>query len=301
LESRGLSQNRPIIVFGTGRSGTTIISEALFRHPKLAYPSNYHERFPKFQKISYLRRIFDNAIWRYEGKKKQLNDTGLLNKYAFTPGESYAMWEYLCRNEVDFSRGFLLNERLSDETREHMRFYFHRIVQYQGRDRLAFKLTGPSRMGFLLSIFPDAIFINISRKPISTISSWLNVDFWQDKGMNQLWWQGAYTPQEIEWADRNSDKPHLLTALQYRKLNETLKEEIKKYKPRIYNMSFEEFTKKPKEEIRQMVDFCQLDWSNWIDKYMNNNPIRLEDRPDEVFFSKEVLDDINKVLEYGAL
>lgn len=290
---------KPIVVFGTGRSGTTIISEALFRHPDLAYPSNYDEKFPGNSNTGYIRRFFDNPLWRYEGKKKQLNDTGLINRYAFMPGESYAMWESLCQQEVDFSRGFLLSDRLSNSAKVEARKFFTNLIKAQGRKRLALKITGPARIGFLTDIFPDALFIQINRKPISTIKSWLKVDFWQEKGMNQLWWTGAYSKEELAWVKENSNSPIKLAALQYKTLIDSAKEEQEALAAPVLSISYEEFTRNSIDEIHKMIHFCGLQWSTWIDKYMENNPIRLEERPDEAFFSKDELREIYHVLENG--
>src|SRR5205085_7424372 len=140
------------------------------------------------------------------------------NKFLFKPAEAYRFWEYFTGPRIDFSRGFLINDRATQVERKKIRSVFDKLVKYQYKSRLAYKITGPSRIGYLQSIFPDAIFVNIVREPVPTIKSWLNVDFWQDKGKNQLWWKGAYTLQEAAWAQKNSDKPELLAALQYRKL-----------------------------------------------------------------------------------
>ncbi len=58
---------KPIIIFGTGRSGTTVISDIIFRHEDLAWHSNYQELFPKFAVINYLRLVFDNSLWHIIG------------------------------------------------------------------------------------------------------------------------------------------------------------------------------------------------------------------------------------------
>ena len=56
---------KPIILFGSGRSGTTIISEILFQHEDLAWHNNYQEILPLVPQVNYLRRLFDNKMWRF--------------------------------------------------------------------------------------------------------------------------------------------------------------------------------------------------------------------------------------------
>ncbi len=293
--------SRPIIVFGTGRSGTTIISEALFRHPDLAWPSNYDHLRPGKAYASLVRWLFDNPFYRYEGKKEQLHKAGFLNRYAFKPGESYSMWEAITGSEIDFSRGFLLDERLSDPQKHQLLSFFDAMVRFQGRSRLAFKLTGPARMGFLLDLFPDARFIHIRRDAVPTISSWLKVEFWQDKGMDQLWWQGAYSPDEQQFAEGLVGRPELLGALQYRKLNQVFEIEAARWRPALLEIRYEDFVLNPRTALQEMLDFSDLKPSRWIDRYLTNNPVRSDLRPETEYFEPEQLEAIHRILRPGTL
>ncbi len=45
---------KPIIIFGTGRSGTTIISDILFQHEDLAWHNNFQELIPWTPLVNYL-------------------------------------------------------------------------------------------------------------------------------------------------------------------------------------------------------------------------------------------------------
>src|SRR5699024_6325817 len=136
-------------------------------------------------------------LWQYSGQKDQLNEVPLFKKYIFKPAESYRFWDSV--TEKDFVRGFLYREKVSDQKREQIRSLFSGIVKYQNRERLAFKITGPSRLGYLHSIFPDAEFVFIKRKPLPNIRSMLKVDFYQDRKF-KLWWHGGdiYSAREQE-------------------------------------------------------------------------------------------------------
>ena len=97
---------KPIIFFGSGRSGTTIISEIVFRHESLAWPSNYQVVVPSLPAINFLRVLFDNRFWHLQGQKQQLNDVSAINKYLFKPAEAYPFWEHITGHKIDFSRDF---------------------------------------------------------------------------------------------------------------------------------------------------------------------------------------------------
>lgn len=180
--------DKPIIFIGNPRSGTSVISEIVMRNKVIGYPSQFQNRTLKRTNINYLRRLFDNSLWRIHGQKKQLNKVEFIGRYTFRSGENYPMWEAITEDHINFGRGFLLDTKASPENADYIREFFSKIVRKQGKKRLAIKITGPSRIGYLASIFPDAQFVYIRRNPIPTISSLLKVPFWKSLGYNRLWW-----------------------------------------------------------------------------------------------------------------
>lgn len=259
---------KPIIIFGTGRSGTTIISDIIFQHEDLAWHSNYQELFPSFAGINYLRRLFDNQWWRFIGMNTQ-NNSSIINQLFFRPIERYDFWEAVTGPRINFSRDFLLNTRATEEEKNRIRCFFAKMVKYQQRKRLAFKITGPSRIEYLSSVFPDAVFVNIVRDPIATVRSWLEVDFWQNKGKTKLWWVGAYTSEEEEKAKQLSGEPALITAFQYKKLMETTAYEIQKLGAKVYTVKYEDFVANPTSFISNLMNYFGLSKSRLVDKYLS--------------------------------
>jgi hypothetical protein len=265
---------KPIILFGSGRSGTTIISEILFQHETLAWHSNWQEIFPRSTAINYLRRLGDNKLWRFPvsfvGKSKKTKYKGLLNNILFNPIERYNFWEALTGPRIDFSRGFLLNEKAIPEEIKHIRSFLAKQVKYQNKKRMIAKFTGPGRLEYLTSIFPDAKIIYITREPIATVRSWLEVGFWQTKGINKLWWTGAYSPEEIAEADKLANDPALITAFQYKKLMETTEHEIKKLDLNVLEVRYEDFVKDPRAFIKKLCEFAEMPPSILVDKYLES-------------------------------
>jgi|SRR6478735_2924041 len=267
-----LSQNeklleKPIIIFGTGRTGTTVISEIIFQHEDLAWHSNYQELFPKFAGINYMRRLFDNKYWRIIGMNTQ-NNRSFSNYMLFRPIERYDFWEAVTGERIDFSRSFLLNEKATDNEREHIRTFFAKLVKYQNRKRLAIKITGPARMEYLMSIFPDAQFVNVVREPVAVIRSWMEI-YWNEQITNQLWWQGAYTPDELKKAKELASNKFLFAAFQYKKLMETTQQEIDKMHPSIFTARYEDFVKDPNTFVGGLLQFLHLSPSKLVDKFIN--------------------------------
>jgi len=263
----------PIIFIGPGRSGSTIISEFIMVHEQLAWPSNYLEMYPYADWSNYLRPVFDNSFWRVTAEKGQINKTRLFNTYLPCPAEAYPFWERLSRDEIDFSRGFLLGDVATTDEKKKIRAVFANLVKAQGRERLALKTTGPGRIGYLQSIFPDAIFINVIREPTATVRSLLNVPFWKDLGMHQLWWTGAYSEAEKRYYQTIRHDANLSTAFQLEKILCTTRQEAEQCNADVTTIHYEDFVANPSVIVEQVLSISGLASSKWINRKLETTPV----------------------------
>lgn len=286
---------KPIIFIGCPRSGTSIISEIVMRHKDIGFASRFQDKNPKNLKINYLRRLLENRFWRIYGQKKQLNKVGVLNRLAFKTGENYPMWEAIIGPNTDFRRGFLLNTRAEDVNIAYLRSYFQKIVSYQGKKRLAFKITGPSRIEFLQSVFPDAQFIRIKRNSIATISSLLKSTFWHKRGEGQIWWKGAYSDEEKQWAEEHKDNPVAMTAIQIKKITDTSDYEIKKNDIEVMDVQYVDFTRNPEKTISEILEYTGLSKDQGCFDYFKKNKIYNRNRNDEDYFGEKDLEMIKAI------
>jgi len=248
----------PIIFIGPGRSGSTIISEIILAHESLAWPSNHQEYLPRIPLVNLLRPLFDNRYWRILGEKDQLNRTRFLNSLLPLPAEAFPFWEQITRSDLDFSRGFLLDEIATSEERTRIRKAVSRIVRWQGKQRFSMKITGPARIGYLKSIFPDARFVNVVRDPVSTVRSLLAVPFWKDLGMHRLWWSGAYSDEEIERFEALKPDPVAITAFQVAKILKTTLEEASRCKANMLTVHYEDFVANPGQVVGDICTYLDL-------------------------------------------
>ncbi|WP_175443174.1 sulfotransferase [Vibrio sonorensis] len=120
-------------------------------------------------------------------------------------------------------------------------------------------MTGPARLEYLNSIFPDAKFINVVREPTATVNSLLNVPFWQEQGANQLWWTGAYSREEEAMFDSIKQDVVASTAFQLNKILTTTKQEIDRVNADVITVHYEDFIAKPTAVMNDLLTFCQLD------------------------------------------
>ena len=206
------------------------------------------------------------------------------------------MWDYLTGDDLNFSREFLIDEYPSEERIDFIRSYFNKMVAFQNKKRLTFKITGPSRISFLLKIFPDAIFINLKRNLIPTINSFLKVEFWQTKGVNQLWWSGAYDENEKKWAMKNLGNPSLLTAFQLKKIIQITEMEVNKFQPTYLEVHYEDFVADPEKQLKRIINFTGLP-SFEVAGHLKGIEIYNRNKKDTDYFKQDELKDICEIIK----
>ncbi len=278
----------PIIFIGNPRSGTTIISNIVMRHKDLGFPSNWHNVFPKSTTINFLRFLFQNPLWKVYGRQK----------WAFRSSENYNIWSYNLEQKLDFGRDFLVGEMATEETKKKARRYFEKVVKYQNKKRLAFKLTGPAKIEYLLSIFPDAQFVRIHRNPVSTISSLIKSTFWGDLGAKKLWWTGVYSNEEKAFANDHIDDPIVLTALQIKKVSEITTKEIEKTGIQVLDVQYAKFIQDPEKTIAGILEHLDLSRDRRCIDYFKKNKIYNRNKTDEDYFNAQ---DLKKIYDIYSM
>ncbi|MDN3492044.1 sulfotransferase [Winogradskyella bathintestinalis] len=292
---------KPIILIGFGRSGTSIIADIVLSHGKLAIISNYNAKYPQNKYINLIRLFFRNRIFNILGQKKQINKTAFINRFAFRNSEAYAFHNFV--NNVDFGKGFLNDVNLSDSEVNEIRKKYTQIASYQLKERLGFKITGPSKIKYLNQIFPKAQFIYIERDPLPNIRSLLKVDFYQDR-KHDLWWEGnqIYSKKELDFVNKNMNKPELIAALQYFKIKNNHQSEIKELgiENKVLTVKYEDFIAQPEIQIDRILKFTNLTRDNSIAKFMANNKIFNRNKKEEYYFSQTMDENVNKIAINGV-
>jgi hypothetical protein len=291
----------PIIILGFGRSGTSIVSDIIFQHSNLAYLSTYNAKFIRSDRINYIRHIFDNKFWRISTQKQQLNKVSFLNRIAFRTSEAYSFLNYL--TDKDFSKNFLYKVKESEINANKILNRLNKLVKNQGRARLSFKITGPSRLGYLNSIFPDAKYILVKREPLPNIKSLLNVEFYQ-KRLNSLSWKGAgvYTESEQDFVKKYNNRPELIAALQYYKVNQIHEEELLDLNltDDLFTINYEDFVADPQKVISETMDFCGLEANSFVNDFLKKNKVINRNKIGTVYFSNEIDEQVKSVAIHGV-
>ena len=152
--------NKPVIIHGAGRSGTTLVSNILSLHQSFFWISGYVNLMPKFQFLSILNRLQQIRTFEKFSRGK---------RYFPRPSEAYKYWNtfFLNFNLPSIHAGKIDN-RAVDICISSLRG----IEKYSKGKRFITKFTGHSRSEFIKSLFHEPKIIYIDRDPRHTIASY---------------------------------------------------------------------------------------------------------------------------------
>ena len=236
---------KPILIIGAPGSGTTLLYQTLCSHRDLAYIDHNMLRagLRKHGKLVGDRRkslyILHNIIHR--------------DPASTLPHEADAFWMTYFKDYYNYMAE-------NDYTEEMAAYFRKKVLQVQnlwGRPRFVNKnLQNSFRVRLLNLIFPDAKFIHIIRDGRAVAFSLLNKKA-----------DGATSPiLLVGFKDILRDKYHLNRSelynygLAWKEYVTKARETTAIAKGRYYEVRYEKLVREPYNELRNIIDFCELDW-----------------------------------------
>lgn len=236
------STQAPVFIFGSGRSGTTLLFDLLRRHPDVAWVTRLTDRFPHIPQLAALSR--SSILRRYRPFQPS---TDAINTYGHcgVTGEALA------------AKGASLTEDdLTPESARCLRRVTRDHTRWMGARRFINKSTMNTMCIRLIhGAFPDARFVHIIRNGYAVSSSLVRVKWWPDA---DIWWMGT-TPRRWEAEGGN---PYELAAMNWRRqVSEILENKPSIPAAQFFECRYEELLADPRDLVRRIGSFCGLDWS----------------------------------------
>jgi hypothetical protein len=256
--SRPRTIEKPIFVIGMARSGTTLVYNAIGAHHDVGWVSKQVE-LTGITALALFSRLADltPALRRSGNRSDAL--PGWVEELRVGPVEAWRTWERCCGEK--FLYDYLLGVEATEDERARVRRLVTRILRYQGKRRFAAKPTGPARIGYLSSIFPDARFIHAVRDGRAAVSSLVRLPAWRDSPrMHTPAWRnppvglGPETPTHYPDND-----PLALAAVQWQEAVLSARREAQALAPERYTeVAYERFVAEPHTVIDELFEFVEL-------------------------------------------
>jgi omega-hydroxy-beta-dihydromenaquinone-9 sulfotransferase len=251
-----VSGARVAFLVGAGRSGTTLLHKLLCLHPRIAYISNYENRFRWFPDGLAARviagRLEDKlGAWFDMRGNAYYVKRPWLKKLFPTPNEGESVFA---------SCGIPLfpapDYRPDASTAACLRRRFGQIRNRAGAAVFLSKRTANNRrIRQLMAIFPAARFVHLVRDGREVAQSLSTVEWWDT---HRVWWDGR-TPVEME----RSGEPRLAVCarnwvLEMQELEEQLAHVDQS---RLSELRFEELLRDPVRHLERVLQFLGVDFT----------------------------------------
>jgi omega-hydroxy-beta-dihydromenaquinone-9 sulfotransferase len=299
---------QPIFFVGMGRSGTTVMFQAFAAHPDLAWFSQYLNRQPRFPIVAVLSRIADWSPSMRQATSRSDQHHAWLERLRVGPAEANTVWQRCCGK--DFIYGYQLGVQATAAEHRCLRRMVSSVLRYQGKPRFAAKLTGPARLEYLMSIFPDARFVHVIRDGRAVVRSLMRVPFWRDTWrMDRPAWHGGLGDRELGQWEAYERSPLALAAIQWRAVVRSARQEAARFAPARYSeVRYEDFIADPHTALDELAGVCDLPSSQAPHQFLEER-IELRDMnvqwrsvftDDELQMLNTVMGDTLEEFEYGS-
>jgi hypothetical protein len=249
---------KPIFVVGCHRSGTTVLYEALAKHPDLVFLSNASALLPRIP-------ILSNAVADLFGLDEVEQERFLKDGIPFTPAtpsEAIRIWELYAPEGGDYC----LDENYSNPKMEqYLKHTIKKHLKYFTRSRFINKNPDNSvRIRYLNKLFPDAKFINIIRDGRAVCSSLMKVrkisaEFFGPEHRHAV--SGVKVKAWQEIGETWKTDPISSIGLLWKEVVETVeRDKVSVDAERFLELRFEDLVAEPFAYLEKMVQFCELRW-----------------------------------------
>jgi hypothetical protein len=264
---------QPIFIVGCHRSGTTVLYEALAKHPDLVYFTNASNLLPT---LPILSNILCSSLGLDDVVQERFLQDGITIT-PFTPNEGIRIWERYAFEQVDYC----LSETYDNPQMEaYLRLTIQKHLKHFHGKRFINKNPDNSvRIRYLNKLFPDAYFINIIRDGRAVCSSLLKA---RDLAENFFGPEHRHSTSGIKTSDWHKIKqvwdnnPVAGSGMLWRAVMETIEQDRAAIaKARYMELRYEDFVVQPLEYLRQIVNFCQLPWNASVESLLGKDSCKI--------------------------
>ena len=256
--------DRPIIIVGVGRSGSTIFHQVMCGHPSVTWLSRFSDRYPNRPgRAHMLMQLID------------LPAIGPFLSRHYDPGESYRFWDYYYRGFSVPCRDLVAGD-VTPSAAKQLPLALASLATRK-RTRPLLKITGWPRLGYLAEIFPKAKFVHVLRDGRAVANSFMQVDWWWGWRGPSNWRWGELSQQHQEEWERHSRSFVALAGIQWKVLMDAA-ERAKQSVPanQLLELRYEDVCGDPIGAYRKALEFSELPWTPGFERHLRKQSFRSE-------------------------
>lgn len=254
-----------IFVCGTGRCGSTLVTELLAHHPEVGFISNVDDKLnlldlagrwnnAMFQHV----RPRDQSLVPFKSRRRLLE----LGRLRFAPSEG---WELLERQVSPIFTNYyrdLVADDVNPWLERRLRQFFERRMATQRKSFFVHHFTGWPRSGLLQAVFPEASVVNVIRDGRAVASSWLQMPWWTGYKGPSGWDLGPLPASyEAEWR-QSGESFVVLAGLGWKLLMDAFERAGAAFPPDQWvNVRFEDLLTSPRAQLEALLKSVGLDWT----------------------------------------
>lgn len=255
-----MALQQPIIIFGIGRTGSTIFHRVLCEHPRISWLTGLADRWPQRPWVNrQLMRLVD------------VPGVGRLANRVY-PSECYDFLEHHCPGFRRPCRDLLAAD-LSDRSAKRLNAALVEVPTDK-RPRISLKITGWPRLTFLAKCFPEARFVHLIRDGRAVANSFLNVKWWEGWRGPSNWRWGPLPPAYAEEWDDHDQSFVALAGIQWKIYMDAVAQAKSQLADgTLQEIRFEDYCKSPADTFETVSEFLELEPSTAFQQRLQRFPV----------------------------
>lgn len=253
------------LVTGTGRSGTTLVTETLARHPATGFISGVDDKLAPLNLCGRLNhRLYRFAAPRPATMRKLSESRTPLQpeRIRVAPSEAYRLFDRHVMAGFSTPSRDLLAEDLTPHLRSRLVEFVAMRERAQDCEVFVQHLTGWPRVGFLHAAFPGLRVVNVVRDGRAVANSWLQMGWWDGWLGPDRWLFGALPDDLREEWQASGRSFAVLSALGWKMLMRAYVDARERMPVEQWlDVRYEDVLAQPRRRFAEILDFLDLDWT----------------------------------------